>query len=297
MLLYWWADTILKNLCINIHKIDKLFKRVIIHKIEYLFCYWLYMRLIMQKLNIENLCKSFKEHVVLNNVSLTASQGDVVALLGNSGSGKSTLLRCISLLERADSGKIQLNDLTIDCGGIAQGKLPKSMISKLHKKIGMVFQQFNLWPHMSVLQNLIEAPLHVLNQPKAMIIENAKILLNKVGIAHKETCYPLQLSGGEQQRVAIARALMMKPEIMLFDEPTSALDPELVVEVLNVMKTLAKEGTTMIVATHEIGFAREVASHVVFLEQGTVHEQGVSNEVLNNPKTTRLKQFLESVCH
>jgi ABC-type histidine transport system ATPase subunit len=251
----------------------------------------------MQKLIINNLYKSFGDHVVLDDVSLTASPGDVIALLGSSGSGKSTLLRCVSLLDKADSGVIQINGYVVDYANLGKKKLPKSIVSKLHKKIGMVFQQFNLWPHMTVLQNLIEAPLLVLKQSKDQAIENAKVLLKKVGILHKETCYPLQLSGGEQQRVAIARALMMKPEIMLFDEPTSALDPEVVMEVLNVMKTLANEGTTMIVATHEIGFAKEVASQVIFLEQGKIHEQGGAKETLNNPKTTRLKQFLQAVCH
>jgi len=251
----------------------------------------------MQKLVINNLCKAFGDHVVLDEVSLTAKAGDVIALLGSSGSGKSTLLRCVSLLTQADSGIIQMDDCTVDCANLTKKKLPKSIVSQLHKKIGMVFQQFNLWPHMTVLQNLIEAPWHVLKQPKAVAIENAKVLLDKVGILHKESCYPLKLSGGEQQRVAIARALMMKPEIMLFDEPTSALDPEVVIEVLNVMKALVNEGTTMIIATHEIGFAKEVASQVIFLEHGKVHEQGSANEVLSNPRTTRLKQFLQSVCH
>lgn len=251
----------------------------------------------MQKLVINNLCKAFGDHVVLNEVSLTAKAGDVIALLGSSGSGKSTLLRCVSLLEQADSGIIQIDNCKIDCANLAKKKLPKSIVSQLHKKIGMVFQQFNLWPHMTVLQNLIEAPLHVLKQAKSVAIKNAKILLDKVGILHKEASYPLQLSGGEQQRVAIARALMMKPEIMLFDEPTSALDPEVVADVLNVMKTLANEGTTMIIATHEIGFAKEVASQVIFLEQGRIHEQGDAKETLTNPKTARFKQFLQSVCH
>ncbi len=251
----------------------------------------------MQKLSINSLSKAFGQQVVLDDVSLTAQQGDVIALLGSSGSGKSTLLRCVSLLDQADSGVIELDDLTIDCAALNKKKLPKTIAKKLHKKVGMVFQQFNLWPHMSVLQNLIAAPQYVLKQSKAQAVENAQYLLNKVGIAHKEECYPSQLSGGQQQRVAIARALMMKPEIMLFDEPTSALDPEVVAEVLNVMQLLAKEGMTMLVATHEIGFAREVASHAVFLEQGKIHEQGVAHEILNNPQTARLQQFLQAVCH
>lgn len=244
----------------------------------------------IHKLSIQNLQKSFAEHIVLKNISLSAKSGDVIALLGSSGSGKSTLLRCINLLEQADSGIIQINGITIE-----NKKL--KIVNKLRTKIGMVFQQFNLWAHMNVLQNLIEAPIHVLKQPKAKAIEQAEKLLKKVGISHKQASYPGQLSGGEQQRVAIARALMMQPEIILFDEPTSALDPEMVVEVLNVMKSLAQEGMTMIIATHEIGFAREVASHAIFLEQGEIHEYGASGEVLNNPETTRLKQFLQSVCH
>lgn len=249
----------------------------------------------MQKLIIKELCKTFTRQVILDRVSLTAAAGDVIALLGSSGSGKSTLLRCISMLEKADSGSIEIGDCKIEATSLASKKLPGKIASQLHKKIGMVFQQFNLWPHMSVLQNLIAAPLHVLKQSKSTAITNAKALLEKVGIAHKENSYPLQLSGGEQQRVAIARALMMQPEVLLFDEPTSALDPEVVADVLNVMKTLAKEGTTMIVATHEIGFAKEVASHVVFLEQGKIHEAGKAREVLSNPQTTRLQQFLQTV--
>jgi ABC-type histidine transport system ATPase subunit len=249
------------------------------------------------KLEVQNLNKAYNQHVVLDDVSFSAAQGDVIALLGSSGSGKSTLLRCISLLEYADSGIIQIDDCKVDYAAFANKKLPKSITGKLHKKVGMVFQQFNLWPHMTVLQNLIEAPLHVLKQSKNLAIENAKKMLDKVGIAHKESSFPGQLSGGEQQRVAIARALMMKPEIMLFDEPTSALDPEMVIEVLNVMKALAKEGMTMIVATHEIGFAKEVASSTVFLANGKIHEQGSAAKVLTDPKTAKLKKFLQSVCY
>lgn len=248
----------------------------------------------MQMLAIQNLQKTYGKQTVLRNISYHAAQGDVVALLGSSGSGKSTLLRCINLLEQPDNGNLQIDDININ-----YQKLKKSskQAKKLRTKVGMVFQQFNLWSHMNVLQNLCTAPIHVLKKNKLTVNKQAKELLHKVGLLDKQNHYPAQLSGGEQQRVAIARALMMEPKIMLFDEPTSALDPEKVVEVLNVIKALAAEGMTMFIATHEIGFAREVSTHTIFLEQGIILEAGKSNKILFNPKTARLQQFLASVYH
>ncbi len=232
---------------------------------------------------------------MLDDISFTAEKGDVVALLGSSGSGKSTLLRCINLLEQGDKGIIQLNGFTIDHEKLTKKYPSKKMLNDLRAKAGMVFQHFNLWPHMTVLQNLITAPIHVLKQSKDEAIAQAETLLKKVGMDHKQQSYPSQLSGGQQQRVAIARALMMQPEVMLFDEPTSALDPEMVSEVLNVMRLLAQEGMTMVIASHEIAFARDVATHAIFLEHGKIHEEGEAKEMLKNPQTERLQQFLKSV--
>lgn len=259
--------------CINMHYIC-----IIFHKYGFF----------MNKISIKSLSKKFGNNVVLDDVSISTAKGSVLALLGTSGSGKSTLLKCINLLEKPDSGTIEIDGMNLDYSQ------PK-MTTKLRKQIGMVFQQFNLWPHLTVLQNLILAPIAVLKKKKAAVILQAERLLAKIGMLDKAYAYPLQLSGGQQQRVAIARALMMNPEIMLFDEPTSALDPELKNEVLKVMQTLASEGMTMLIATHEIGFAKEVASHALFLEQGQVGESGTVKEMLNNPKTERLQQFLESV--
>lgn len=251
----------------------------------------------MNKLQIINLHKSFHDHVVLQGASFTANKGDVVALMGSSGSGKSTLLRCINLLSVPDDGIIHIDNQIIRFNHAEKTPLSNKQISDLRKKIGMVFQQFNLWAHMTVLENLIEAPIHVLKQNKDEVIVEAKLLLEKVGLSDKLNKYPSQLSGGQQQRAAIARALMMKPEIMLFDEPTSALDPEMVNEVLNVMQQLATEGMTMLVATHELGFARRVANQSIFLDAGMIIEQGDTASMFANPKTARFKKFLEAMQH
>jgi ABC-type histidine transport system ATPase subunit len=251
----------------------------------------------MNKLQITNLHKSFHDHAVLKGVSFTADKGDVVALMGSSGSGKSTLLRCINLLTVPDDGIIQIDNQIMHFNPSERSQLSNSQIARLRKKIGMVFQQFNLWAHMTVLENLIEAPIHVLKQDKDQTIAEAKILLEKVGLSDKLNKYPGQLSGGQQQRAAIARSLMMKPEIMLFDEPTSALDPEMVGEVLNVMQQLATEGMTMVVSTHELGFARKVANRSVFLDAGLIAEQGETAMMFNQPVSARFKKFLEAMQH
>ena len=248
-------------------------------------------------ISISDLHKSFGSIEVLKGVSLTAHQGDVVSILGSSGSGKSTLLRCINLLEAPTSGQISINGEMLQLKKNRQGDLepvePKQ-ISRIRSHLSMVFQSFNLWSHMTILENIIEAPVHVLKKPKKQAIDDAMVLLEKVGIAEKADAYPGELSGGQQQRVAIARALAMEPEAMLFDEPTSALDPELVNEVLQVMRQLADEGRTMIVVTHEMGFAREVSDHVIFLHEGKIEEQGTPEQVFENPQSERFKQFLSS---
>ncbi len=249
----------------------------------------------MQKLLIEDLHKRYGDNEVLKGVSLAANAGDVICIIGSSGSGKSTLLRCINLLEQPNQGRITLNgeamQLVPDRNGALKAADPKQL-QRMRSRLAMVFQHFNLWAHMTALENVIEAPIHVLGQSKAEATERAEHFLNRVGVAHRKNMYPAHLSGGEQQRVAIARALAMEPEVMLFDEPTSALDPELVGEVLKVMRDLAQEGRTMIVVTHEMGFAREVSSSTVFLHKGLVEEQGAPGEILSNPRSERLRQFL-----
>ncbi len=247
-------------------------------------------------LKVEHLKKSHGEQLVLNDISFVAQQGDVIALLGQSGSGKSTLLRCINLLNIPDAGDIYIGAEKIHLEARSGGKQVlknHQQVLRLRSQIGMVFQQFNLWPHMTVLENIIEAPMHVLKQKKKVAVTKAESLLEKVGLADKQAQYPSQLSGGQQQRVAIARALAMEPQILLFDEPTSALDPEMVGEVLGVMRQLAQEGTTMLVATHEMGFAREVASHVMFLHQGCIDAFGESNAMFSMPPSERFKQFIQ----
>ena len=248
-------------------------------------------------ITISDLHKTFGENEVLKGVSLTAHPGDVVSILGSSGSGKSTLLRCINLLEVPTSGQIHVNGEALELKKGRMGELepvdPKQ-ISRIRSRLSMVFQSFNLWSHMTILENIIEAPVHVLKKPKPKAIEDAMELLKKVGIAEKADAYPGELSGGQQQRVAIARALAMEPEAMLFDEPTSALDPELVNEVLQVMRQLADEGRTMIVVTHEMGFTREVSDHVIFLHEGKIEEQGPPDQVFEHPESDRFKQFLSS---
>ncbi|HYD32250.1 MAG TPA: ABC transporter ATP-binding protein [Azospirillaceae bacterium] len=243
---------------------------------------------------VEDLHKRFGSLEVLKGVSLTAHEGDVISLIGSSGSGKSTFLRCINLLEVPDSGTVTVTGETIrmrTAGGRAMPADPRQ-VDRIRCRLGMVFQGFNLWTHMTVLQNVIEAPVHVQRVPRGQAVERAMALLDKVGLADKRDAYPVQLSGGQQQRVAIARALAMQPKVMLFDEPTSALDPELVGEVLRVIRQLADEGTTMIIVTHEMAFAREVSSQVIFLHQGRVEEQGPPDQVLGNPSSERVRQFL-----
>lgn len=250
----------------------------------------------MYKLEVLDIHKSYGDHEVLKGVTLQAKAGDVIAIIGSSGSGKSTFLRCINFLEQPNEGEIILNGAALPLEQNKKGYLQvsdKKMLQQFRTKLTMVFQHFNLWAHMTVLDNVIQAPVHVLGVKKEEAIERARSYLKKVGLPPEaEAKYPSQLSGGQQQRVAIARALAMEPEVMLFDEPTSALDPELVGEVLKVMQQLAEEGRTMIVVTHEMGFARNIATQVVFLHQGLVEEQGPPAEVLDNPKSPRLQQFL-----
>ncbi len=248
------------------------------------------------KLQVADLHKSYGSHEVLKGVSLTAHAGDVISIIGSSGSGKSTFLRCINMLEQPNSGTIavtgeQLGLTTDKRNGALKAADPKQL-ARIRTKLAMVFQHFNLWAHMTVLENIIEAPINVLGVPKDEAIARARKYLDKVGLKGVEDKYPSHLSGGQQQRVAIARALAMEPEVMLFDEPTSALDPELVGEVLRVMQALAEEGRTMVVVTHEMAFAREVSNHVIFLHQGRIEEQGDPKLVLRNPSSQRLQQFL-----
>jgi len=239
-------------------------------------------------IKIVGLTKSFGALEVLAGVSLTAHDHDVVAILGSSGSGKSTFLRCMNMLETPDSGEIWIE-------GELVRKDDRRQVERIRRRVAMVFQQFNLWAHMSVLQNVTLAPMHVLKLDRKAAAERAEAMLAKVGVADKRNDYPAQLSGGQQQRVAIARALAMEPDLMLFDEPTSALDPELVGEVLKVIRDLAEEGRTMVLVTHEMGFARDVATHIQFLHKGKVEEEGPSADIFGNPQSARLRQFLASV--
>ena len=244
---------------------------------------------------MEDLHKYFGADEVLKGISLEAQEGDVIALLGASGSGKSTFLRCLNLLETPTSGKVYVGGELIRMKKDRYGEtVPEDIkqVERLRTRLGMVFQQFNLWSHMTVLENVIEAPVHVLKIPKKEAIEKAEALLHKVGIHDRKNYHPAHLSGGQQQRVAIARALAMEPDMLLFDEPTSALDPELVGEVLRVMRQLAEEGRTMIVVTHEMGFAREVSSRVVYLHEGGIEEDGPPGEVFTNPSSERFRQFV-----
>ena len=247
------------------------------------------------KLQAEGIHKSYGSNHVLKGVTLTAQAGDVISLIGSSGSGKSTLLRCINLLEKPQQGRIVVagEELQLKKGrtGDLEPVNPKQL-QMMRTKLAMVFQHFNLWAHKTVLQNIIEAPVHVLGISKDEAVERARKYLKLVGLENREDTWPNHMSGGQQQRVAIARALVVEPEVMLFDEPTSALDPELVGEVLRVMQVLAQEGRTMVVVTHEIGFAREVSNHVVFLHQGLIEEQGDPRQVLASPKSERLAKFL-----
>ena len=245
-------------------------------------------------ISAQQIHKSFGATNVLRGISLQLQRGEVVAIIGPSGSGKSTFLRCLNHLETIDSGTITVEgDVLVqnDANGRA-AYASDSQIRSIGRKMGMVFQSFNLFPHLPVLENIIEAPRLVKKMARAAIGPQAEQLLQKVGLLDKRDAYPNRLSGGQKQRVAIARALAMEPEVMLFDEPTSALDPELVSEVLKVMQTLAQEGRTMVVVTHEMGFAREVSNHLIFLHKGLIEEQGNPAEVLASPKSERLAQFL-----
>lgn len=251
----------------------------------------------MQTIQVENLHKSFNNQEILKGVSFSALQGDVVALMGSSGSGKSTLLRCINLLVTPDAGTIRIDQQVMCFDAQSKSSLSKQDIVALRKKVGMVFQQYNLWSHMTILENLIEAPIQVLKQHKDMAIAEAQVLLRQVGLHQYQDRYPTQLSGGQQQRAAIARALMMKPDIMLFDEPTSALDPEMVGEVLSVMQNLAQAGMTMLVASHELGFVKRVANKSIFLDNGKVEEAGDTATIFQQPRSERFKRFLEALQH
>jgi polar amino acid transport system ATP-binding protein len=238
-------------------------------------------------IKVRNLCKTFDNLEVLRDISIEINKSEVVVLIGASGSGKSTLLRCLNFLEIKDSGEIEINQKVIDVN--------KSDLNKVREDMGMVFQHFNLFPHMTVLANVIEAPVHIKKKKNQEAINKARELLHKVGLADKAHYYPEQLSGGQKQRVAIARALAMEPSVMLFDEPTSALDPELVGEVLETMKNLAKDGMTMVIVTHEMGFAREVADRVIMLADGKIIEEGPPTIFFTEPKEERTRRFLQQV--
>jgi arginine/lysine/histidine transport system ATP-binding protein len=238
-------------------------------------------------IKVENLYKQFGNNEVLKNISTNIDNGEVVAIIGPSGSGKSTFLRCLNLLETPTKGKVWINNQEITDS--------KTNIMKVREQIGMVFQHFYLFPHLSVLENLTYAPMKVKGESRELAEKKARELLARVGLTEKEKAYPNNLSGGQKQRVAIARALAMEPKLMLFDEPTSALDPEMVKEVLTVMKDLAQSGMTMAIVTHEMGFAREVSDRIIFLDEGVLLEEGSPDEFFNNPRTSRAKDFLEKV--
>jgi polar amino acid transport system ATP-binding protein len=243
---------------------------------------------------VRDLRKSFGTHEVLKGVSLTAHEGDVVAIIGGSGSGKSTMLRCINFLETPSAGTIEIGGEAVKMHADGVPK-DRRQLERLRQSLGMVFQSFNLWTHKTVLENLIEVPVHVMKTPRAEAEARARKLLARVGLSEKEGAFPAFMSGGQQQRAAIARALCMEPRAMLFDEPTSALDPELVGEVLQVIRGLSDEGRTMVLVTHEMKFAREVASHVIYLHNGVIEEEGPPDELFGAPKSERLKQFLKTV--
>ncbi|WP_299730474.1 ATP-binding cassette domain-containing protein [uncultured Endozoicomonas sp.] len=249
-------------------------------------------------IQLKDIHKSYGSLEVLKGVSLDAHNGEVISIIGSSGSGKSTLLRCINLLEQPSQGEIIINDqpleLKVGKGGDLEA-VDKRQIQDMRQKLGFVFQNFNLWPHMTVLENIIEGPTLILKQDRAEAIEKARVLMDKVGLSDKADFYPSMLSGGQQQRVSIARALAMEPDALLFDEPTSALDPELVSEVLKVIRALADEGRTMLIVTHEMGFAREVSNKVMFLHEGKVEEFGTPEQVFDNPTSQRCREFLSSV--
>lgn len=247
--------------------------------------------------SLQGVEKRFGTLQVLRGVSLVAHERDVIAIIGSSGSGKSTLLRCINLLETPEAGTVSVAGETIALRpGRDGGRAPvdRHQVDRVRTRVGMVFQSFNLWSHLTVLGNVIEAPVHVLRRPRAECVAEAEALLEKVGIADKRDHYPAHLSGGQQQRAAIARALAMRPQVLLCDEPTSALDPELVGEVLRVIEALAEEGRTMLIVTHELAFAREVANRVVFLHEGRIEEEGTPDVVLGRPRSERCRHFISS---
>ena len=248
-------------------------------------------------IEIKGLQKAYGELEVLKGIDVTAKRGDVVALIGSSGSGKSTLLRCCNMLEISQEGTILFQGEAVKWKGTGHNRRPAdpAQVTRLRTNLSMVFQQFNLWAHMTILQNVMEAPVTVLKKDRAEVETRARALLQKVGIDEKCDIYPAQLSGGQQQRAAIARALAMEPQALLFDEPTSALDPELEQEVIRVIKDLASEGRTMLIVTHDMAMARDVADHVIFLHQGLIEEQGPPDELFSAPKSQRLKQFLSAV--
>lgn len=251
-----------------------------------------------QAIAVTDLHKRFGPLEVLKGVSLSARQGDVIAIIGGSGSGKSTLLRCINMLELPSAGQISVHGEEIRMKPDGHGGLmpaDRKQVQRIRTQLGMVFQSFNLWQHMTILQNVIEAPVHVLGKTKAEAVETAEALLRRVGLYEKRDAYPAFLSGGQQQRAAIARALAIQPLVMLFDEPTSALDPELVGEVLSVIGDLAREKRTMVLVTHEMKFARDVANHIVFLHNGVIEEQGPPEAIFGAPKSERLKKFISSI--
>lgn len=249
-------------------------------------------------LKAEDIHKSFGTLEVLKGISIEAHKGDVISIIGSSGSGKSTFLRCMNLLESPSSGNIYVGNELIKLKTNRRGNVvaaDRKQVDRIRTKLGMVFQHFNLWSHMTVLENVIEAPVHVLKKSKKHAVEQAMALLEKVGITERSHHFPAQLSGGQQQRAAIARALAMEPDVLLFDEPTSALDPELVGEVLKVMKDLVKEGRTMIIATHEMGFAKEASSHVIFLDQGKSEDEGSPEYIFSKPESERCRMFLSNL--
>ncbi|EPR9080047.1 L-cystine ABC transporter ATP-binding protein TcyN [Cronobacter dublinensis] len=245
----------------------------------------------MSAIEVKNLVKQFHGQTVLHGIDLEVQTGEVVAIIGPSGSGKTTLLRSINLLEQPESGTVRVGDILIDTAKSAREQ--RGLARALRQQVGFVFQSFNLFPHRTVLENIIEGPVIVKGEPKAEATARARELLAKVGLSGKENSYPKRLSGGQQQRVAIARALAMRPEVILFDEPTSALDPELVGEVLNTIRQLAQEKRTMVIVTHEMSFARDVADRAIFMDQGKIVEQGEAKALFANPTQPRTRQFLD----
>lgn len=246
-------------------------------------------------IKVTDLHKSFGDNLVLNGINLSVKKGEVVGIIGPSGSGKSTLLRCINFLEKPQKGTIEIDGQSITHDDDRASKISQNEIAAMRTKVGMVFQLFNLFPHMTALQNICAGPKYVLKEKESVYLDRARRLLAQVGLSEKENSYPEQLSGGQQQRVAIARALAMQPKVMLFDEATSALDPEIVGEVLGVMRDLATAGMTMLVVTHEMGFVRQVADRVIFMDNAKIVEEGKPADLFDNPKEVRTKEFLAAV--